>query len=167
MLSPEDKAEIEQLIADSQNTKARTAGTRAGEAFLYREKQYTVSLVPYHVHNNLDAPPVPYSNISGAPQMFTVVAKTNGTTNVNVFSANGVPFPMTVVSVFLIANDATAGDITVLRRSDTVCTIAKGTTSGAMVGAGSVSNTVYRAGDACQVDSSSAGNATVYITFTF
>lgn len=167
MLSQQDKDEIEQMIADSQNAKARTAGIRPGEAFQFREKQYTVSLVPYHVHNNLDAPPIPYSNISGAPQFFTVVATTNGTTNVNVFSANGAPFPMTVVSVFLIANDATAGDITVLRRSDTVCTIAKGTTSGALVGATSVSNTVYRAGDACQVDSSSAGNATVYITFTF
>jgi hypothetical protein len=127
--------------------------------------QYGVKKVPFHVHNNIDAPPIAYINIINAPQYFTVATDTNGTTNVNVFGTGGAPFPMTIIGVYLISKDTTAGNITVLRRADTVCTIAKGTTTAAMVGATSLSNTVYRAGDTCQVDSSSAGNATVFITF--
>ncbi len=131
------------------------------------KQQYGVKRVPYHVHNNLDAPPIQYINLISAPRFFTAVADTNGTTNVNVFGTGGAPFPMTIVGVLLISKDTTAGNITVLQRTNTVCTIAKGTTAGALVGATSLANTIYAPGDACQVDSSSAGNATVYITFSF
>lgn len=151
--------------------------------------QYGVKKVPYHVHNNLDAPRLNFTGLADTPTSYTgnagsmllvnstatalqlfdgyfcVAKDTNGTTNVNVFSASGAPFAFTITGVFLISKDTTAGNITVLQGSNTVCTIAKGTTAGVMVGATSLSNTVYAVGDACQVDSDSAGNATVFIVF--
>lgn len=130
------------------------------------QAMFNTSKVPFHVHNNLDSPPIEWSLISGAPNAFCIATNTNGTTNVNVFGTGGAPFSLTVTGVYLISKDTTAGDITVLQRANTVCTIAKGTVAGVMVGATSLSNTVYAAGDACQVDSSTAGNATVFITFT-
>ena len=129
--------------------------------------QYGVRKVAFHVHNNLDSPQIPYGSLTQAPHYYTVAKNTNGTTNVNVFGTGGAPFPLTAVGVFVISLDTTAGNITLLRRADTVCTIAKGTVAGVMVGATSLSNTTYKTGDVCQVDSSTAGNATVFITFTF
>lgn len=129
--------------------------------------QYGVRKVPFHVHNNLDSPQIPYGSLTQAPHFFTAVKNTTGTVNQNVFGTGGAPFPMTIVGVYLISLDATAGNVTVLRRADTVCTIAKGATAGAMVGATSLANTTYKTGDVCQVDCSSAGISTVFITFTF
>jgi hypothetical protein len=96
---------------------------------------------------------------------FSVAKDTNGTTNVDVFGASGAPFAFTVTAVYLIAKDVTAGNITLLQGGNTVCTIAKGVVAGLMIGATSLANTVYAKGDVCQVDSSSAGNATVIIQF--
>lgn len=96
---------------------------------------------------------------------FSVVADTNGTNNVDVFTSAGAPFALTITGVYVISKDTTAGNITVLQGANTVCTIAKGTTAGAMVGATSLSNTVYAKGDVFQVDSSSTGNASVIINY--
>lgn len=101
----------------------------------------------------------------GGNGYFTVAVKTNGTSAVNVFSAAGAPVALTVTSVVSIAQDTTAGNITLSQASNTVATIAKGTTSGALVGGASLAHTSYAAGDACQVLSSSAGNSIVVITF--
>ena len=128
-------------------------------------QQYGVRKVPFHVHNSLDSPQLQWSNLLGAPNTFVIAAETNGTTNVDVFGAGGVPFNMTVTGVYLISKDTTAGDITLLRGADTVATIAKGTVAGAVIGATSLSNTQYTFKQACQVDSSTAGNATVFITY--
>lgn len=171
------KEEITQLV---RNEIARAAD----------EQQYGVRKVPFHTHNNLDAPQLKFTGLSDAPnslinnagdmllvneygtalQLFTgrfcIATNTNGTTNVNVFGSAGAPYPLTITGVFVISLDTTAGNITVLQGGNTVCTIAKGTTAGAMVGATTLSNTVYATGDTCQVDSSSAGNATVFITYT-
>lgn len=91
--------------------------------------------------------------------------QTTGTTAVNVFGSNGAPFALTIGGAFLISQDTTAGNITLKVNGNTVATIAKGTTSGAMVGAVSLSNTTVAAGDAVTVVSSSAGNAEVIITY--
>lgn len=128
-------------------------------------QQFGVRKVPFHTHNNLDSPQLQWKNLLGAPNTFIIAAETNGTTNVDVFGAGGVPFSMEVTGVFLISKDTTAGNITVLRGADTVATIAKGTVAGAMVGATSLANTQYTFKQACQVDSSTAGNATVFITY--
>lgn len=95
----------------------------------------------------------------------TVVADTNGTTNVSVFGSSGLPFPITITGVFLVSKDTTAGNITVENGGDTVVTIAKGTASGAVVGGVTLSDATVAAGTDLQVDSSSAGNARVYITY--
>lgn len=92
---------------------------------------------------------------------------TNGTTVVNVFGANGAPFPFRVNAVYLISRDTTAGNITLKQAGNTVCTIAKGTVSGAMVGAASLSNQEYLRGDACSIVSSSGGNAVVMLQIEF
>lgn len=126
---------------------------------------FSPAKTPFHTHNNLDAPRVSFSNLVNAPQTFVIAADTNGTTNVNVFGAGGVPYNLTITGVYLISKDTTAGNITVLRGTSTVATIAKGTTTGALVGATSLANTSYTIGQACQVDSSTAGNATVFITY--
>lgn len=95
------------------------------------------------------------------------VAETNGTTAVSVFGANGLDQAITITGVFLVALDTTAGNITVeAPASTTVVTIAKGTTAGALVGGTTLSNTSVVAGTNVVVDSSSTGNARVYITYT-
>jgi hypothetical protein len=93
------------------------------------------------------------------------VANTNGTTNVSVFGASGLPFPIVVTGVFLVSLDTTAGNITVENGSSTIVTIAKGTVAGVMVGGVNIANASVAAGTNLQVDSSSAGNARVFITY--
>jgi hypothetical protein len=89
-------------------------------------------------------------------QAFTsFAANTNGTTPVLILP--GVP--VSIGAVFLISNDTTAGTITVSNSAGTVCTIAKGTVAGAMVGAISLANSSAHTG--LQIVSSSAGNARV------
>ena len=148
-----DKSEIQRMVQDEIRKNALNA-------------QYTVSKVPFHTHNGLDSPPISFHSLIVAPHTFSISATTNGTTNVNVFGAGGAPFPLTITGVYLISLDTTAGNITVLQRANTVCTIAKGTVAGTLVGATSLSNTVYNTGDVCQVDSSSVGNASVFISYT-
>lgn len=100
-------------------------------------------------------------------QTYTVVAETNGTTAVSVFGASGLPYAITIKDVSLTALDTTAGNITVEAPASTVvCTIAKGVTAGALVGATTLANTSVAAGTNVVVDSSSAGNARVVITYT-
>jgi hypothetical protein len=96
---------------------------------------------------------------------FSVAQVTNGTTPVNVIAAT-VPFTATITGVYLISNDTTAGNITVADTAGTVATIAKGTSAGVMVGAISLANTTVTSGNTLTIVSSSAGNATVFITFT-
>lgn len=95
-----------------------------------------------------------------------VSAVSNGTTAVSVFGAAGLPFPITITGVFLIARDTTATNITVeAPASTTVCTIAKGTAAGALVGASSLSNTSVPANTNVILDGSSTGVAQVFITY--
>lgn len=95
----------------------------------------------------------------------SVTQDTNGTTAVAVWPG-GAPTDLTIKSVFLIALDTTAGNITVENPAATVvCTIAKGTTAGALVGGTTLSNTSVLKGEAVVVDSSSAGNARVHIVY--
>jgi hypothetical protein len=95
-----------------------------------------------------------------------VSAVSNGTTAVSVFGADGLPFAITITGVYLIARDTTATNITVEAPATTVvATIAKGTTSGAMVGAASLANTSVAAGTNVILDGSSTGVAQVFITY--
>lgn len=104
-------------------------------------------------------------NGSGETSYNVVATNTNGTTNVNVFGST-VPFDLTITGVYLIALDGVAANITVVNSGGTAATIAKGTATSVMVGAASLGSTVVAAGDILQVDSSSAGNAKVFITYT-
>lgn len=97
---------------------------------------------------------------------YSVIAKTNGTTPVNVFGVGGAPCALTVVGGFVIAQDTTAGNITMQQAANTVFTAAKGTTTGLSTSMGSLTNATYAAADVCTVLSSSAGNALVVIFFT-
>jgi hypothetical protein len=95
------------------------------------------------------------------------VANTNGTTAVSVFGATGLPYAATITGVFLVAQDTTAGNITVENPAATVvCTVAKGTTAGVTVGATTLATTTVAAGTNVIVKSSSTGNARVFITYT-
>jgi hypothetical protein len=117
--------------------------------------------------DEIDAGAITGAKLSTGTGYFTVAANTNGTTAVSVFGASGLPVAVTITGVFLIAQDTTTGNITVENPASTVvCTIAKGATAGACVGATTLSNTTVAAGTNLVVDSSSAGNARVFITFT-
>lgn len=106
------------------------------------------------------------NGIIAAGQEQTEIADTNGTTAVSVFGASGLPYAITITGVFLIALDTTAGNITVEAPASTVvCTIAKGVTAGALVGATTLANTSVPANTNVVVDSSTAGNAKVYISY--
>jgi len=95
-----------------------------------------------------------------------VSAVSNGTTEVSVFGAAGLPFPITITGVYLIARDTTATNITVEAPASTVvATIAKGTTAGALVGASSLANTSVPANTNVILDGSGAGVAQVFITY--
>lgn len=108
---------------------------------------------------------IDYDNLA-VGQTFVITANTNGTTAVPVF-ASGAPVACTVTNVTLVSQDTTAGNITVENPASTVvCTIAKGASAGALVGATTLANTSVAAGAVVIVDSSSAGNARVTITFT-
>lgn len=98
---------------------------------------------------------------------YVATAVSNGTTAVSVFGASGLPYAITITGVYLIARDTTATNITVeAPASTTVCTIAKGTSAGAMVGATSLANTSVPANTNVVIDGSSTGVAQVFITYT-
>lgn len=135
--------------------------------------RYDVSSVPYHIHNNVDSPNVPYLNIADAPGFFCIATDTKGTTPVNLFNAKpprafnngGAPYNFTITGVFLISKDGTAGNLSLVNNGNTVATIAKGTVAGTMVGATSLANVSYTQGRKIQIVSSSTGNGTVFVTF--
>ena len=131
-----------------------------------KDNQFQVSPNAFHEHNGVDAPHIPFSNLSQNPKTFCVAKDTNGTTPTNVFNVGGANFPMTITGYFLISKDTTAGNITLKNFGSTVATIAKGTTSGALVGATSLSNTTYYPGNSFTIVSDSAGNSTVFVSFT-
>jgi hypothetical protein len=117
--------------------------------------------------DEIDAGAITGAKLSTGAGYFTVAANTNGTTAVSVFGSTGLPVAITITGVYLVAQDTTAGNITVENPASTVvCTIAKGTTSGALVGATTLASTSVAAGTNLVVDSSTAGNARVFITFT-
>ena len=130
------------------------------------QNQYSVAKTSAHEHNGIDSARVQYNNLSNAPSYFCVASTTTGTTAVNVFGSGGANFSLVVTSMSLISNDTTAGNISAYNNGATIATIAKGTTSGGMVGATSVANTTYSKGKPFTITSTSAGNATVLITFT-
>ncbi len=132
----------------------------------FNDSQFNVSPVAYHKHNNVDAPAIPFKNIENAPNYFCVAKTTTGTTGVPIFSSTGANFNLTITGIYLISNDGTAGNITITNNGNTVATIAKGTATSGMVGATSLANTAYTAGNSLNVVSSSVGNATVFLTFT-
>jgi hypothetical protein len=111
----------------------------------------------------------PLQSLGGTSNAYQVVAvTTNGTTPVNVFSLPlGVGMPsITITSIKSIAEDTTAGNITLTNAGNTIAVIAKGVTAGAVVGGFSLSNTKVLAGGVLQVVSSSAGNSIVEVVFT-
>lgn len=117
--------------------------------------------------DELDNGAITGAKLSTGTGYFTVAKDTNGTTAVSVFGSAGLSVPVIITGVYLISLDTTAGNITVENPAATVvCTIAKGTSAGVLVGATSLANTTVAAGTNLVVDSSSAGNATVFITFT-
>lgn len=97
---------------------------------------------------------------------FSVSVLTTGTTPVNVFGAGGAPTALTITSVLSTAQDTTAGNITLADTAGTVVAIAKGTTSGGVVGGVTLANTAVTAGNSVTVVSSSVGNSIVTINFT-
>jgi hypothetical protein len=95
------------------------------------------------------------------------VQNTLSTDAISVFGASGLPYAITITGVYLVSQDTTAGNITVENPATTVvCTIAKGVTAGALVGATTLANTAVPAGRNLVVKSSSAGVARVFITYT-
>jgi hypothetical protein len=96
-----------------------------------------------------------------------ISAVSNGTTAVSVFGSAGLPYPITIKSVYLIARDTTATNITVEAPASTVvATIAKGTVAGVLVGATSLANTTVPANTNVILDGSSTGVAQVFITYS-
>lgn len=128
--------------------------------------QSRVAKVIYHLHNGVDSPNVPYGSLSENPNYFCVATNTNGTSPANVFGPGGAPFNATLTGMFVISLDTTAANISAYNSSKTVATIVKGTTAGLMTGATSLSNVTYVRGSTMTVASSSAGNSTVFLTFT-
>ena len=96
-----------------------------------------------------------------------ILVETNGTTAVDVFGTGGAPANLTVKAVTSVALDTTAGNITPKNAGSTICTIAKGTTTGLTIRGTSLANTAIKEGASVTVVSSSAGNSLVTIWFTY
>ena len=97
-----------------------------------------------------------------------IVVSTNGTTKVNVFGTTN-PFGGTITNVKTVAQDATAGFITLTKNdtgsaSNIAANIIKGTSVGGVAGT-AMSATAFAYGGTMTVVSSSAGNALVEIDF--
>ena len=97
---------------------------------------------------------------------FIVSKVTNGTTPANVFgTTNG--FDGTITGVWLISSDTSTANVGLATTAGTVCTIAKGATAGAVIGATAVANTTIASTGTCTVVSTaSPGDATVIVSFT-
>ena len=92
------------------------------------------------------------------------VRETNSTTNVTVFD-NPSGFEGTITGVYVVALDATAGNITISTQAGTVCTIAKGTVTGAAVFTATLLNTAITPAGSVVIVSSANANARVYIAY--
>lgn len=143
-------------MADAKSDKVQSNGTEVGDN--YDALNFKDGLTAENNNGIVSVSP------SGIREI--VAVNTNGTTAVSVFGASGLDYAITITGVFLVAQDTTAGNITVENpATTTVCTIAKGTTAGVTVGATTLANTSVVAGTNLVVDSSSAGNARVFITY--
>lgn len=91
----------------------------------------------------------------------TLFGTTNGTTAVTIL--NNAQEAGYIVGVLVWALDTTAGNITVVNASNTVATIAKGTTAGVATGEASLANQSIAIGNSVTIASSSAGNARVCV----
>lgn len=129
---------------------------------MMQNTQYSVAKVPYHVHTGTDSNRIAARNLQYA--LFPTATTTNGTTAVYVFDATNAPINPTITGVFLVSSDTTAGNISVYNSGKTVATLVKGTVAGAMVGATSLSNSTMATN--VTVKSDSAGNSTVFMTFS-
>lgn len=99
-------------------------------------------------------------------QQGSVVAQTLSTGAISVFGPNGLFFPIVITSILVVSQDTTAGNITVENPAGTVvATVAKGTTSGVVIGAAALSTTTVAAGTNLVVKSSSAGVGRVIINY--
>lgn len=98
----------------------------------------------------------------------SVVAETNGTTAVNVFSSAGAPCNLTITGITGIAQDTNAGNITLTNGTNTVSTFAKSTTAGAVTGEeGALTYYSVTSADTLTIVSSATnGDARCTITFT-
>ena len=97
-------------------------------------------------------------------EMVCLIATTNGsTTAINLVDASGAPQALTVEGVFVVSQDVTDGNITVVNGTNTVCTIAKGTVAGVMVGEAALTYRNVAAGAIFTTITSTTGNAKVYV----
>ena len=111
-------------------------------------------------------PLIKKENLPAHMRCFTKVVSTNGTTAVNVFTANGCPNALTITGISAVAKDTVAGDISLTNGSDTVSSFAKSQTAGVVTGEdGDLANTAYTAGNTLTIVSSTTGNARVTINY--
>lgn len=159
-LPTEDQKEIDRILAKPSGNR-----TVKEAAFLTARASYVTNRVIKIPVEDGSVIRMSADRIEGAGYNMVKVA-TNGTTPVNIFGADGAPCALVITGIFIVSKDTTAGNIIVKRKTDVVSTTAKGTSSGAFVNGGTISNNTYAKGDVATVESSSEGNADVYITFT-
>jgi hypothetical protein len=105
------------------------------------------------------------AKLTGGERREVVCVETNGTTPVHIHTSAGADFDLTIKGVFVGALDTTAGNIIVKNGTDTVASVAKGTVTGVLTVEEAIANTAQSAGDAFTAESSSAGNASVWIAY--
>lgn len=137
-------------------------------ANVYAKGAIVVDTLTGLIYENVGSSAVPAWQLSTGSanenQLVSVVG--NGTTEVSVFGASGLPYAITILGVYLIARDTTATNVTLEAPAATVvATIAKGVTAGVMVGASSLANTSVPAGTNVIIDGSGAGVAQVFIAY--
>lgn len=95
-----------------------------------------------------------------------VIDTTSGTTAQNVFGSGGAPCALTITGVVTISKDTNAANITLKNGTNTVSTVAKGTSAGLVTGEDTLANTTVAAAATVTVESSATnGDAHVIIFF--
>jgi hypothetical protein len=105
------------------------------------------------------------AKLTGGERREVVCVETNGTTPVHIHTSAGADFDLTITGVFVGALDTTAGNIIVKNGTATVASVAKGTSTGVLTVEEAIANTSQSAGDAFTVESSTAGNASVWVAY--
>jgi len=154
------------VITPGTDTVTNVANTiNASKTTFVLKPNETVSLIGRDAATDWQlSSPYPIPALLRVP--FAVCVTSNGTTAVNVWSADGAPANLWIDEVYANSQDAIAGNMTLYNASSTICTIAKVTTAGTITGATTLTFASVASGAGMTINGSGTGQARLTIIGT-